>query len=108
MYAANSYSIRLATDTDAVALQRLFEVAAQPPLEGDVLVAELHGDIVAALGVDDDRAVAEPFRPTAHVVATMRVRAKGLRAVARTPSLRELLLLGLPGAYRAERLRRAA
>jgi hypothetical protein len=108
MYAANSYSIRPAILADAGALERLAELAAQPPLEGAVLVAELHGDIVAALGIDDERAIAEPFRPTAHVVATMRVRAEGMRAAARTPSLRERLLLGLPRSYRAERVRRAA
>jgi hypothetical protein len=38
----------------------------------------------------------------------MRVRAEGMRAAARTPSLRERLLLGLPRSYRAERVRRAA
>jgi hypothetical protein len=102
MYAANSYSIRLATDADADALRRLAQLDSQPPLEGSVLVGELHGEPVAALSLADDRTIADPFRPTAHVLATMRVRAQGLRAVYRTPSLRERLLQGLPATMRPD------
>jgi hypothetical protein len=100
MYAANSYSIRLATDADAEALRRLAELDSRPPLEGAILVGELHGETVAALSLADDRTIADPFRPTAHVLATMRVRAQGLRALHRTPSLRERLLQGMPATYR--------
>ena len=100
MYAANSYSIRLATDADADALRRLAQLDSQRPLEGSILIGELHGEPVAALSLDDDRTVADPFRPTAHVLATMRVRAQGLRAVGQTPSLRERLLKGMPATYR--------
>jgi hypothetical protein len=100
MYAANSYSIRLATDADADALRRLAQLDSQAPLEGSILIGELHGEPVAALSLADDRTVADPFRPTAHVLATMRVRAQGLRAVYRTPSLRERLIRGLPATYR--------
>jgi len=101
MYAANSYVIRLATDADAQALQRLAELDAQPPLEGSIIIGELHGEPVAALALADDRTVADPFRPTAHLLATMRVRAQGLRAVERTPSLRERMIAGVPATYRA-------
>jgi hypothetical protein len=71
------------------------------PLEGSILIGELHGEAVAALSLDDDRALADPFRPTAHLLATMRVRARGLKAVDHMPSLRERLLAGLPTSYRA-------
>ncbi|HEX2103853.1 MAG TPA: hypothetical protein VHF51_09390 [Solirubrobacteraceae bacterium] len=101
MYAANSYTIRLATDADADALRRLAELGAQPPLEGSVVIGELHGEPVAARAMADDRTIADPFRPTAHLLATMRVRAQGLRAVHRTPSLRERMIAGLPATYRA-------
>jgi len=101
VYAANSYTIRLATDTDTEALRKLAEVDSQPPLEGAIIIGELHGEAVAALSLADDRAIADPFRPTAHLLATMRVRAHGLRAVRHTPSLRERLIAGLPAAYRA-------
>jgi hypothetical protein len=100
MYAANSYTIRLATDTDAETLRKLAQVDSQPPLEGAVIIGELHGEAVAALSLADDRTIADPFRPTAHLLATMRVRAQGLRAVQHTPSLRERLIAGLPATYR--------
>jgi hypothetical protein len=101
MYAANSYTIRLATDTDAEALRRLAALDAQAPLEGSIIIGELHGEPVAALALADDRTIADPFRPTAHLLATMRVRAQSLRAVHRTPSLRERMIAGLPATYRS-------
>jgi len=101
MYGANSYVIRLATEADADALSRLAALDDSAPLEGDVLIGELHGDPVAALSVSDGRSIADPFRPTAHLLATMRVRARGLEAVAHMPSLRERLIAGLPTTYRA-------
>jgi len=100
MYAANSYVIRLATDADAQVLSDLAAVDSQTPLEGPILIGELHGEPVAALSLADDRAIADPFRPTAHLVASMRVRARGLRAVEHMPSLRDRLLAGLPTSYR--------
>jgi hypothetical protein len=101
MYAANSYVIRLSTDADAAALSRLAEMDNKPPLEGSILIGELHGDPVAAISLTDDRSISDPFRPTAHLLATMRVRARGLHAVEHMPSLRDRLLAGLPTSYRA-------
>jgi hypothetical protein len=101
MYAANSYTIRLATQADDAALMRLAELDSKTPLEGTILVGELHGEPVVALSIDDDRAIADPFRPTAHLLATMRVRARGLKAIEHMPSLRERLIAGLPTSYRA-------
>jgi hypothetical protein len=100
MYAANSYVMRLATDADAQTLRRLAELDSQAPLDGAILIGELHGEPVAALSLTDDRVIGDPFRPTAHLVATMRVRATGLKAVQDMPSLRERLLAGLPLSYR--------
>jgi hypothetical protein len=101
MYAANSYVIRLATAADTAALYDLAAIDHQDPLEGSVLIGELHGEPVAALSLSDDRAIADPFRPTAHLLATMRVRARGLKAVEHMPSLRDRLIAGLPTSYRA-------
>jgi hypothetical protein len=108
MYAANSYTIRLATDADAEALRNLAALDSQAPLEGSVVIGELHGEPVAALALADDRTIADPFSPTAHLLATMRVRAQGLRAVHRTPSLRERMIAGLPASYREDLAGRAA
>jgi hypothetical protein len=101
MYAANSYVLRLANEADAPDLTRLATLDSQAPLTGSILIGELDGEPAAALSLSDDRVIADPFRPTAHLLATMRVRAHGLHAVERTPSLRERLLAGLPASYRA-------
>jgi hypothetical protein len=101
MYAANSYVLRLANEADAPALTRLAALNSRAPLSGSILIGELHGEPAAALSLTDDRVIADPFRPTAHLVATMRVRAHGLHAVEHMPSLRDRLLAGLPTSYRA-------
>jgi hypothetical protein len=100
MYAANSYVLRIANEADADVLTRLAALDSKPPLEGTILIGELHGEPVAALSLTDDRTIADPFRPTAHLLATMRVRARGLHAVEHMPSLRDRLLAGLPTTYR--------
>jgi hypothetical protein len=101
MYAANTYKIRMATADDAEGLRRLAELDSQRPLAGSILIGELDGRPAAALSLANGRVVADPFRPTGHLVASLRTRAAGLVAVARTPSLRERLLAALPAAYRA-------
>ena len=101
MHAANSYVIRMATDDDAEVLARLAALDSSRPLEGSILLGELDGAPVAALSLGDDRAITDPFRPTPHLLATMRVRARGLHAVEHLPSLRDRLLAGLPTTYRA-------
>ena len=101
MYAAaHNYTLRLATDADKDTLVRLAQLDAKPPLEGSILIGELHGEAVAALSLTDDRVVADPFRPTAHLLAAMRVRARGLKAADDMPSLRDRLIAGLPLTYR--------
>jgi hypothetical protein len=108
MYAAHSYVLRLAGDADAETLSRLAALDEAAPLEGAILIGELHGEPVAALSLTDGRAVSDPFRPTAHLLATMRTRAHGLRAVEEMPSLRERLLAGLPLTYRGRAAGRPA
>ena len=107
MHAANGYVIRMATDDDADTLTRLAALDSKRPLEGSILVGELDGEPAVALSLGDDRAICVPFRPTAHLLATMRVRARGLHAVEHLPSLRDRLLAGLPTNYRARLTGRA-
>jgi hypothetical protein len=73
--------IRAARGSDGDALERLARLDSQRPLQGDVLLAEQDGALVAALA--GDRAVADPFRPTADVLALLRVRAGQEQHVAR-------------------------
>ena len=65
--------IRAARGSDGEALERLARLDSQRPPAGDVLVAEQDGVLVAALA--GDRVLADPFRPTADVVALLRLRA---------------------------------
>jgi hypothetical protein len=71
--------IRVADASDAPALARLAALDAARPLHGQILLAESGGVALAAVSLDDDRAVADPFLPTAGHVALLRTRADLLR-----------------------------
>ena len=84
--------IRAARGSDGGALDQLARVDSQRPLDGNVLLAEQDGVLVAAL--DGERVIADPFRPTADVVALLRLHAgrarhaQGARPRIRVPHLR--------------------
>lgn len=73
-----SYAIRRATADDAPALARLAALDSTRPPAGEVLVAVVDGAFWAALCLDDGRVVADPFRPSAHAVELLRLRAEHL------------------------------
>lgn len=74
--------IRSAVASDDAEVTRLAELdGGRPPAQG-ALVAELHGRLVAAIGVDGGRAVADPFKPTGDVVRLLELRASQLRQAA--------------------------
>lgn len=58
------------------------------PLEGPVLLALIGGRAVAAIALDDERVVANPFVPTAHAVSLLRMRAGHVSRVSRRPRRR--------------------
>ena len=91
MYPANSYSIRPATEADAVTLRHLAELEGQKPFAAPALIAESGGIAVAAISIADDRVVADPFERTAVVTQLLRMRLAALRAHSATPSLPERL-----------------
>ncbi len=68
-------TVRPATDADAYALAQLAAVDSSLPIAGRTLVAEIDGDPVAAIGLDDRTVVADPFRRTAEIVEMLRLRA---------------------------------
>jgi hypothetical protein len=84
--------IRAARGSDGAALENLARMDSQRPLDGNVLLAEQDGSIVAALA--GARTIADPFRPTADLVALLRMhagtasRADGSRSRVRAPRLR--------------------
>jgi hypothetical protein len=67
--------IRPAYPDDHASLARLAALDSARPLSGATLVAERDGRILAALSVADGRAIADPFAPTADLIALLRLRA---------------------------------
>lgn len=82
--------IRRFTERDIDAVVRLAELDEKPTPTGGVLVAEIAGELVAALPLDGGPAIADPFRPTADVVGLLRLRARQLRASGGTDRRRRL------------------
>jgi hypothetical protein len=79
--------IRAARGSDGPHLEQLARLDSQRPLRGDVVVAEEEGTIVAAIA--GERAIADPFRPTADRVALLRLHAgRAEHAPRRRPRVR--------------------
>jgi hypothetical protein len=77
--AAETLTIRMAGAGDAAALGRLAQLDSAPaPKRVPMLVAEVGGELRAALSLDGGRAIADPFRPTAELVAILAERARQL------------------------------
>jgi hypothetical protein len=77
--AAETLTIRMAVARDDAALGRLAQLDSAPaPKRVPMLVAEVGGELRAALSLDGGRAIADPFRPTAELVAILAERARQL------------------------------
>lgn len=77
--------IRSAVPTEQGDIARLVSLDGGRAPEGDVLVAELHGRLVAAIGLGDAQAIADPFKPTADVARLLELRAEQLRDAPAAP-----------------------
>ncbi len=75
-------TIRTSRPADASELRRLAALDSQRLPAGDLLVAEVCGEIVAAYKPGSARAVADPFRRTDDVVSLLKLRAAGARETA--------------------------
>jgi hypothetical protein len=76
-------TIRMAVPADARALGRLAQLdSASPPKAVPILVAEVGGDLMAALPLDGGRAIANPFRRTAELVTMLAARSRQLQTQA--------------------------
>jgi hypothetical protein len=65
-------TLRVARPDDDPALRRLAQLDSSRPPTGPVLLAVVGSEPVAALSVETGAVVADPFRPTAGVVAVLR------------------------------------
>src|SRR5947209_12960209 len=81
-------SIRRPFPDEAYAVRRLAYLDSRRPLRGDVLVAFVDGDALAAVSLEDGSIVSDPFRRTADVVELLRLRVRLLTAAASAPRLR--------------------
>jgi hypothetical protein len=87
--------IRIATPADLDELRRLAALDSARALLGTVLVAQSDGHIRAAYSVEEGRAVADPFVPSAGLVELLKARSALLRGErpARAGGARRLRLL---------------
>ena len=79
---APEITIRQATSDDAFALRRLAALDDRPALRGEVLLVEQAGEVRAALSLDNDRVVANPFAATAELVEMLRMHRRYAATVA--------------------------
>ncbi|MEA2317083.1 MAG: hypothetical protein QOD44_1272 [Solirubrobacteraceae bacterium] len=97
---AGTITIRHARAADRPVLARLAVLdGARPVRGGTILVAETDGALHAAWSVEERRAIADPFAPTAQEVALLRARARQLTRPSRAPLLRRLARKGLAPAH---------
>ena len=71
-------AIREADAADMPALMRLAQLDSRPLPQGNLLVAETDGGIRAALSVDDQSLIADPFTPTTELQQLLVLRANQL------------------------------
>ena len=71
-------TVRLASAADSPALTRLAQLDCANAPSHPLLVAELSGQPVAAVSLADGAVIADPFVPTAEVVALLKLRARQL------------------------------
>jgi hypothetical protein len=78
-------TIRPADLADLAGLDRLAALDSSSPPTGDVLVAEVGGELWAAFSVETGTAIADPFRPSGDLVDLLRLHARGERRASRRP-----------------------
>jgi hypothetical protein len=72
-------TVRHAVASDLSQLARLAALDSATPPRGPALVAEADSRMLAALPLGSGRPIADPFEPTAEVVALLQLRAEQLR-----------------------------
>jgi hypothetical protein len=70
-------TIRRADLADLAALDRLAALDSAAAPAGDVLVAEVAGELWAALEIDTGSTIADPFRASGELVELLRLHARG-------------------------------
>ena len=81
--APDQVTIRRTDPDDAPALVRLATLDCRRLPTGELLVAEVDGQLWAAVSISTNLAIADPFRPSAGLVRLLRMRAAQLDVAAR-------------------------
>jgi hypothetical protein len=89
---SSQITIRPGYADDHTALARLAALDSASFPAGPLLVAELDGELSAALSLHDGTSIADPFRPTAAIVALLRAHAAAARPAPRRRPRRGLQL----------------
>ena len=71
-------TLRSFQERDIDGIRRLAQLDSKHAPKGPVLVAEVAGEVVAALPLDGGPALADPFKPTASIVDLLKLRASQL------------------------------
>ncbi len=79
----SNITVRYAVAADLSQLNRLAELDSATPPRGPALVAEADSRMLAALPLGSGRPIADPFEPTAEIVALLELRAEQLNDGAR-------------------------
>src|SRR5438034_4398797 len=77
--AGEGITIRRSRPSDHDALVRLAQLDSQPLAAGELLVAEVCGELRAARPLAGGPTIADPFQPTASLVSLLTVRVEQLR-----------------------------
>jgi hypothetical protein len=77
-------TIRRADSSDNGSLVRLAALDSASPPTGEALLAEVGGELWAAVELDSGAAIADPFRPSGDLVDLLRLRASLVRGEAAT------------------------
>jgi hypothetical protein len=79
-------TIRAARAKDLSEIERIAARDSKNLPSGPLLVAQVSGDLRAAISLEDGRVVADPFHRTAELVEMLRIRAEGASDVHRPPA----------------------
>jgi hypothetical protein len=99
MKTPENITIRRAGAADGESLVRLAGLDTKRVPSGDCLIAEINGEqCAAAVELESGEVLADPFRPTAHLVEMLRLRAARIREVESPDAVRKRGLAGMPAA----------
>jgi hypothetical protein len=90
-------TIRHARPADHEALALLARLDSSQSPRGDVLVAEVSGELWAAVSLDDHQVVADPFRPSSELAFRLLGRAREVRRAEPRPPGRGTMLSAARG-----------